>query len=142
MNTLTHKDFLQRVLWETQQGLAKHLETGKTGESIAEKFLKQKGYEILETNWRYSRAEVDIIAKDIDVLVFVEVKTRSYDYYGKPDAFVDEKKEQLMVDAASVYMEQIGHDWEIRFDVISILLKSEKDYQVQHFRDAFFPGLA
>lgn len=121
--------------------MAKHLETGKTGEKIAENFLKQKGYEILETNWRYKKAEVDIIAKDIDVLVFVEVKTRSNDYFGRPDAFITEKKEQFMATAASVYMEKINHDWEIRFDVISILLKTEKDYQIQHFKDAFFPGL-
>lgn len=121
--------------------MAKHLETGQKGEDIAVRFLKNKGWEILEVNWRYSRAEVDIIAKDLDILVFVEVKTRTDDYFGKPDAFVTPKKEKLLADAASVYMEKIGHEWEIRFDVISILIKGEKDYEIRHFKDAFFPGI-
>jgi putative endonuclease len=122
--------------------MAKHIETGQKGEEIALSFLKNKNWEILETNWRYSRAEIDIIAKDLDTLVFVEVKTRSSDFFGTPDAFVDKKKELFMADAASVYMEKIGHDWEIRFDVISVLMNEKDRFQIQHFKDAFFPGLA
>lgn len=121
--------------------MAKHLETGQKGEKIATQFLINKNWKILETNWRFSRAEIDIIAKDLDTLVFVEVKTRSYDYYGKPDAFINKKKELFMADAAAVYMEKIGHEWEIRFDVISVLMNGKEDYQIQHFKDAFFPGL-
>ncbi|RMG86861.1 MAG: YraN family protein [Bacteroidetes bacterium] len=121
--------------------MAKHIETGRAGEAIAVRFLEQKNYEILETNWRFSKAEVDIIAKDLDVLVFVEVKTRTSDAFGRPDAFITPQKERLMADAAAAYMEKTAHEWEIRFDVISILMTSETDYQIQHFRDAFFPGL-
>ncbi len=117
--------------------MSTHLELGNRGESLAENLLLDKGYKILERNWRFSRAEVDIIAKDGDVLVFVEVKTRSSEIFGKPEESVSTQKEILLKDAASVYMEQIGHEWEIRFDIISILIKGE-GYSIEHFKDAFF----
>lgn len=118
--------------------MAKHNETGTKGEEIAAAYLEGLGWEILERNWRFSRAEIDIIAKEGKVLVFAEVKTRSSDYFGKPEEFVSARKESLMTDAAGVYMEKIGHDWEIRFDIISVILKGDQ-YRLEHFRDAFFP---
>lgn len=118
--------------------MAKHNETGNRGEAIAAAYLAAQGWEILERNWRFSRAEIDIIAKEGKVLVFVEVKTRSTDYFGKPEEFVSFRKEQLMTDAAGVYMEKTSHDWEIRFDIISVILKGEQ-HRLEHFRDAFFP---
>ncbi len=121
--------------------MARHNEVGKTGEALARRYLEEKGYRILEANWRYRRAEVDLIAMDGPVLVFVEVKTRGSDAFGKPEEFVTSQKEQLITDAAMEYMEAIGHDWELRFDIISILFRNEKDYRLEHFRDAFFPGL-
>ena len=121
--------------------MAKHNETGKRGEEIAEALLREKGFAILETNWRHKRLEVDIIAKDGEVLVFVEVKTRSYDYFGRPEEFVDKKKERHLALAAAEYMRQIGHDWAIRFDVVSVLMKNENDWEAEHIRDAFFPGI-
>lgn len=121
--------------------MAKHLETGKKGENLAVEYLKKKGYEILETNWRFRRSEVDIIAKDGPILVFIEVKTRSSDYYGKPESFVSKRKKVLMMDAASAYMNKISHTWEIRFDIIGILIEKNKDVIISHFEDAFFPGI-
>lgn len=121
--------------------MAKHLETGKTGEKKAVEFLSGAGFQILETNWRYRRQEVDIIAKDGDVLVFVEVKTRSYDFFGKPEEFVTPTKERHLAKAAAAYMELTGHEWEIRFDVVSVLIKNDAESAVEHLRDAFFPGL-
>jgi putative endonuclease len=117
--------------------MSANLELGNRGETLAEKYLHETNYQILERNWRFSRAEVDLIAKDGEVLVFVEVKTRSSDFFGKPEESVSPKKEALLKDAAAVYMEQIGHQWEIRFDVISILIKGE-GYTIEHFKDAFF----
>ena len=117
------------------------METGKKGEDLAVKFLKEKGYEILETNWRFRRSEVDIIAKDGAILVFVEVKTRSYDYFGKPESFVSTRKKVLLQDAASAYMRKINHTWEIRFDIIGILMQNPTNIEINHFEDAFFPGL-
>ena len=115
-------------------------ETGKKGEKIACDYLKTKGYQILETNWRFSRAEIDIIAKFDEVLVFVEVKTRSSDFFGQPEEFIDQKKEKLIADASSEYMKQVGHEWECRFDFVSIILTGPS-YRLKHTEDAFFPGL-
>ena len=86
-------------------------ETGKKGEKLALDHLKSKGYEILESNWRFSRAEIDIIAKIDDILIFVEVKTRSSEFFGQPEEFIDHKKDKLVADAASEYMKQVGHEW-------------------------------
>ena len=121
--------------------MAKHLETGKKGEDLAVKFMKNKGYDILETNWRFRKAEIDIIAKVGKILVFVEVKTRSSDYFGKPASFVSARKKVLLQDAATAYMREINHTWEIRFDIIGILLSKTKVKEINHFEDAFFPGL-
>jgi putative endonuclease len=117
--------------------MSTNLELGNRGEALAEDCLVENGYQILERNWRFSRAEVDIIAKDGEVLVFVEVKTRSSDIFGKPEESVSPKKEALIKDAAAVYMEQINHQWEIRFDIISILIKGD-GHSMEHFKDAFF----
>lgn len=121
--------------------MARHNDLGRTGETLARRYLEGQGYRILEANWRYRRSEIDLIAMDGPILVFVEVKTRGTDVFGKPEEFVTARKEKLMVDAAIAYMESIGHDWELRFDIISILYRSETDYQLEHFPDAFFPGL-
>ncbi len=119
--------------------MAKHLDVGKKGEDLAAAYLLEKGFKLLERNWRYSRAEVDLIALDEGILVFVEVKTRSYTAFGRPEEFVTERKEQFLAAAASAYMEAIDHDGEIRFDVIGVVLSEPVD--IQHFPDAFFPGL-
>jgi putative endonuclease len=112
---------------------------GDKGEVLAREYLESKGYAILECNWRYSRAEIDIIAKHEDILIFIEVKTRSYDYYGQPETAVSPGKEALIIDAAQRYMEHIDYDWQIRFDIISIILdKHLKVSQLKHFEDAFF----
>ncbi len=121
--------------------MAKHNETGKIGEHLARTFLESKGFLILEVNWRYRKAELDLIAKDGETLVFIEVKTRSTDLFGQPTESISARKKQLLADAASAYIEQIGHDWAIRFDVISIIYKSAEHYTIEHFEDAFFPGL-
>lgn len=116
-------------------------EIGDQGEAIAVKWLLAKGFEILEQNWRFRRAEVDIICKKNGILIFVEVKTRSYDYYGTPDASINNRKETFLLDAANRYMEMINYEWEIRFDVISIILDKKENHKIVHFEDAFFGGL-
>lgn len=116
-------------------------EIGARGEEMAVNYLLGIGYKILEKNWRYKRAEIDVIAMHDETLVFVEVKTRSYDYFGPPDAFVDNKKEELMTGASHVYMEMINHEWEVRFDVISILLNRDGTGHLKHIKSAFFHGL-
>lgn len=121
--------------------MAEHNDTGKKGEALAKTYLESKGYKILEMNWRFSKAEVDLIAMDGEVMVFVEVKTRSGEHFGYPEEFVSKNKEQLLMDAAAVYTNQAGHEWEIRFDIISIISKGTF-HELTHIKDAFFDGWA
>lgn len=115
---------------------------GQKGEVWAQDFLQAKGYHILASNWRFSRAEVDLIAEHGDLIVFIEVKMRSSEVFGRPEAFVDRKKQRLLAAAAAAFCEQRAHFGEIRFDVISILLDAHGQPQIAHLTDAFFPGLA
>ncbi len=114
---------------------------GRHAEQIAIEFLLKKGLQILAVNWRSHRAEIDIVAKDQNVLVFVEVKSRSSDFFGSPELAVNNKKKKLIVAAATSYMYSVGYDGEIRFDIISIILKSDKYFDLNHYEDAFFPGI-
>lgn len=119
--------------------MAQHNETGQTGEAIALEFIKKKGYTILETNWRHSHLEVDIIAMDGDTLVFIEVKTRTFDYHGRPEEAVNQRKMKRLQKAGQAYMQKINHDWAIRFDVVAVQLKSMNGLEIRHLEDAFFP---
>lgn len=120
--------------------MAKNQEIGQQGELSAIEHLISKGYEILERNYRYSRAEIDVICKKDDRLVFVEVKTRSYTYYGEPADFVTSKKEELIMDAANAYMARINYAWKFRFDIIGIVMQEDTIMKIEHIEDAFFPG--
>ncbi|MBT8188961.1 MAG: YraN family protein [Saprospiraceae bacterium] len=114
-------------------------ELGQLGEQQAISFLTQHQYAIIERNWRYNRAEIDIIARLGSILVFVEVKSRMSTYFEDAEISVDQKKEALLIDAAQRFMEQIGHNGELRFDIISVYFN--KKYQlkkINHFIDAFF----
>jgi putative endonuclease len=125
----------------TKKSMARHHETGKRGEALAMAFLQQKGYEIQALNWRFSRAEVDIIAKDGESLVFLEVKTRRSEQFGHPAAFVTPKKRRFLADASQEYMRETGHDWAFRFDIVAVILVPGGAPRVEHFPDAFFPGV-
>jgi putative endonuclease len=114
---------------------------GDWAEGMAAAFLEEHGTEILERNWRYKRAEVDIIAKEGAVLVFVEVKMKTYVDYGRPEEKVDRRKKRLLIDAAMAYMRAIGHEWEIRFDILAIIGGPGEEFGITHYKDAFFPGL-
>ena len=116
-------------------------ELGDKAEGLAVAHLENLGYKILETNWRYKRAEIDVIAMDNGVLVCVEVKSRSYDYYGPPETAVGRKKEALLIEALQSYMEVIDHQWEIRFDIIAVNYRAQSEPTIRHLEDAFFPGL-
>ena len=119
--------------------MSQHNDIGKQGEKIAFDYLVHtKQFIILETNWRFSRAEIDIIAKNEETLIFIEVKTRSYDYFGKPEDFVSRRKEELVQDAANEYMKQINHNWAIRFDIISVLMNKDGTHSLEHFEDAWW----
>lgn len=117
--------------------MAKHNELGELGEELAVEELEKNGYEIVERNWRYKKAEVDIIARKNNVLIAVEVKTRSNDYMGNPEDFVSSKKIKLLVEAVNEYVISKDLEVEVRFDIIAII-KNENQFTLEHFEDAFF----
>jgi putative endonuclease len=121
--------------------MAKHLETGKKGEMLARLYLEEQGYTTVEQNWRFSRAEIDLIMRSDDQqLVFVEVKTRSSKAFGNPEQFISPKKVRLLNDAARAYMQSIRYEWAYRFDVISVLLPHKHPPLITHLPDAIAPS--
>ena len=117
--------------------MASHNDLGKLGEQLAIDFLRNEGYDIIETNWVFEKAEVDIIARRENVLSIVEVKTRSGIGFGLPQDFVDRKKIRLLVKAVNEYVVSRDLDVEVRFDIIGIH-KVDSDYSIVHLTDAFF----
>ena len=117
--------------------MAEHNELGKLGEELAVEFLQKEGYEILEKNWVFQKAEVDIIAKKENILAIVEVKTRSSLDFGLPQDFVKPKKIQLLVKAVNEYVVSNNLDIEVRFDIIAVH-KEGKTFAIEHLIDAFY----
>lgn len=117
--------------------MAQHNELGKFGEELSVEFLQKNGYEILETNWTFQKAEIDIIAQKENVLAIVEVKTRSSIEFGLPQDFVKSTKIQLLVKAVNEYVISNDLDVEVRFDIIAIY-KEEKQFKIDHIEDAFY----
>ena len=116
--------------------MAEHYELGKKGEQLAVNYLMNEGYKIVERNWRFQKAEIDIIATKEKMLISVEVKTRSNNDYGNPQDFVNPKKIKLMVLAMNEYILKRNLDIELRFDIIAIT-KNKSSFNVEHFQDAF-----
>jgi len=110
------------------------IRTGNKGEDLAADFLLKKGYEIVARNYRYKHAEIDLIAKQNNVLVFVEVKTRSSTSFGEPEAFVDTKKAAKIFEGAEQYTYENNWNGNIRFDIISVNLGDGTE--IVHFEDA------
>lgn len=117
--------------------MAKHNDLGKKGEELAATILLQKGYTILETNWRYRKAEIDILAQKNNILVVVEVKTRSSSYYGDPQNFINSKKVQLLIKAVNQYINRKNLNLEVRFDIIAVI-KSQEKLEIEHLENAFY----
>ena len=117
--------------------MAEHNELGKFGEELAVEFLQQNGYDILETNWTFQKAEIDIIAQKDSTIAVIEVKTRSSIVFGLPQDFVKPKKIQLLVKAVNEYIVSNDVDVDVRFDIIAIY-KEDNTYKIEHFEDAFY----
>lgn len=117
--------------------MAEHNELGKTGEEKAVEFLQKNGYAILQRNYVFQKAEIDIIAQKGDILAVVEVKTRSSLEFGLPQDFVKPKKIQLLVKAINEYIIENDLDVDARFDIISVY-KNGSVYEIEHLEDAFF----
>ena len=112
--------------------------TGDWGEKQALLFLKELNYVVLETNWRYKKLEIDIIARISEVLVFVEVKTRGSNEFGEPETAVSLKKQRFIIEAANQYIIDKNLDFEARFDIIGITYENSK-VTIKHLPDAFYP---
>lgn len=117
-----------------------HLQRGKNGEDTAVALLLQRGYSIVHRNWRHKHLEVDIVAREGDILVFVEVKTRANAAFGMPYEAVDHRKQTNLVRAANQYIAAHRYGGEIRFDVVSVLYSAKsKTFNTRLIKDAFWP---
>ncbi|KJD36410.1 hypothetical protein PW52_04380 [Tamlana sedimentorum] len=117
--------------------MAKHNELGNKGEQMAVDFLIENNYAILERNYRFNKAEVDIIAQKEDILAIIEVKTRSTTDFGNPQDFVKPKQINNLVKAVDEYVTINELDVEVRFDIIAIV-KDGKQFKLEHLEDAFY----
>ncbi|HUH25801.1 MAG TPA: YraN family protein [Flavobacterium sp.] len=116
--------------------MATHNDIGKQGEQLAKDFLSKNGYEILDCNYRYRKAEIDIIAQKGKILAIVEVKTRTSTDYGTPESFVHKKKINLILEATNAYVEEKNLDLEISLDIVSVVLG--KEIQIEHIENAYY----
>ncbi|WP_300673429.1 YraN family protein [Soonwooa sp.] len=117
--------------------MSEHYDFGKRAEDAACAFLEAKNYQVLERNFRFQKAEVDIIAKQNNVLVIVEVKARSDNHFINPEEAVNKKKMKLLIMAADAYCQKLNEELEVRFDIISVLKSKEDTLEIQHIENAF-----
>lgn len=115
-----------------------HIELGKAGERLAVNLLKKKDHIILKQNFRYRRGEIDIISLCNNQLIATEVKTRETKQFGAPFSAVSRGKQRQIISVMNAFIEQSKRTEEIRFDVISIVLKKEKT-EIEHIEEAFYP---
>lgn len=112
------------------------LEFGQTGEQMTARFLTDKGYVILEHNYRRGHLEIDLIALDGDELVIVEVKSRAYDTILQPEEAVDHKKRLALIQLASEYVKTHNRKENVRFDIVTIVSK-EGGAEIKHLKNAY-----
>lgn len=117
--------------------MANHNDLGKLGEELAADYLQEQGYTVIERNWTFQKAEIDIIAQKAETLAVVEVKTRSSLDFGNPQDFVNPKKIKLLVKAINEYVNQKDLEIEVRFDIIAIHKEGRK-YKIEHLINAFY----
>ena len=116
--------------------MSDNIKKGNEGENLAALFLVEKGYRIVQRNYRHKHSEIDLIAELNNLLVFVEVKTRSSLSFGYPEEFVDEKKISKILEGADQYLYETNWQGNVRYDVVSIQLGSSGPKN-EHFEDAF-----
>lgn len=114
-------------------------EIGRLGENLAAKFLKEKGFTVAARNFRFGKAEIDLIVRRDEWLLFVEVKTRTSVEYGQPEEFLTLQQIGRIYDAAEEYIYR--YDWQghVRFDIVSVHIGGEvlgDDVKIEHLEDA------
>ncbi len=126
------------TVWLQIEMSKSRIDLGKRGEELATVFLEQKGFQIITRNYRQKTGEVDIIAKDNNTLIFIEVKTRSSLLFGQPFEAVTEKKQSQLNRIALDYMTRNKiKNQAARFDVISILIEKNKKPKIEHLKNCF-----
>ncbi len=117
-------------------------QTGNKGEQLTVSFLEKKGYSILERNWFYNKAEVDIIAQKGEFVAFIEVKTRSKKDYLPEEIndLVSVGQQKRIVNAGHHYIVQKDLDCEARFDLVLILIDGDS-FTIEHIEEAYYPTL-
>lgn len=118
--------------------MAQHNDLGKLGEKVAARYLIMQGYNVLAVDWRCGHKDLDLVVTKEGTTVFVEVKTRTTDFFGTPEEAVDNEKIHNLMAAAQAYMVRNDVIGPVRFDVIAIVGK-EEPFQITHFVDAFNP---
>lgn len=113
--------------------------TGNWGEQIAADYLIKNNFSIIHRNWKWGNAEVDIIAQQKQFLIFIEVKTRKSAKFGYPERAVNKAKQQQYIRLAKAYIEKEKWKLDVRFDIISIVMQNEQNFELEHIKDAFFP---
>jgi len=116
--------------------MATHNDTGKQGEQLTKEYLQKNGYTILETNYRYKKAEIDIIATKENILAIIEVKTRTSTHFGEPESFVNNKKIKLILEATNAYIIEKDLDLEVSLDIISVIMGNETE--INHIENAYY----
>ncbi|MEC3874138.1 YraN family protein [Chryseobacterium salviniae] len=117
--------------------MAEHNDFGKKAEELAANFLLKNGYKILARNFRYQKAEIDIIAEKDNLIIICEVKARSTDVFNLPQEAVNKKKIKLLVSAADYYLKEFNVLNEVRFDIISVLPDEKQNLVIEHIQNAF-----
>lgn len=124
--------------WFSRPERPLHLIRGERGERAARRHLRRQGLKFLTANFRSDRGEIDLIFRDRDCLVFVEVKTRSSEDWVRPAAAVDERKRRLLSQCALDYLKLLKHPpVKIRFDIVEVLLAGEAVREVRHLPNTF-----
>jgi putative endonuclease len=128
-----------RNRFSRSKGLPEHLRRGARGEKLASQFLRSHGYKILYRNFRdRTGGEIDIVCRDGDTLVFVEVKTRGGEEFGRPVEAVDRQKQMRVSKGGLAWLRLLDNpDIVFRFDVVEVLLPIEGDPQLELIQDAF-----
>ncbi|QQV02588.1 MULTISPECIES: YraN family protein [Chryseobacterium] len=117
--------------------MADHNELGKKAEDLAAEYLLKNGYKILVRNFRFQKSEIDIIAEKNHLIVVVEVKARSTDFFILPQEAVTKGKIKSIVLAANHFMEEFNKNQEVRFDIISVLPDKTGKLEIEHIEYAF-----
>ena len=124
--------------WKKKREQPLHLRHGEIGEDAARKHLRKRGLKFLTANFKSKRGEIDLIFRDADCLVFVEVKTRSSEEWIRPAAFVDARKRRLLSRTALDYLRLIKNPKvKIRFDIVEVLLVNSEVREVRHLPNTF-----